>query len=666
MWRFLCAVALACPSLADVSEVEIHERVDILEGRPFGDAGAYEKLSGVIRFTWDPDAEANRRIVDIDLAETDEDGMVTAAATFMVLQPKDPAKRSGVALLEVSNRGGKASLAYFNGARSNRNPEAERDFGDGFLLEKGLTIIWVGWQWDVPKRPHQLYLNVPAAMDDGEAIYGYARADWVTDRPLDTLPLGHRSHDAYPVARPDDEGNVLTVRDGRDEPRRVIDRESWKFARKTNAGIVPSPDWGTLDEPTEVGKIYELVYHTKRPRVVGLGLAAVRDTIAYAKHDESCEFGVDVGVAFGVSQTGRFLRHFIYEGFNTDEEGNIAFDGMLIHTAGAGRGSFNHRFAQPSRDAHRYSAFFYPTDLFPFTDASHTDEVTGDTDGLFAHTPREHLPKIFYTNTGYEYWGRAASLIHTTPDGTKDVEPPDNVRIYHLASAQHTPGGNISRNQPISDGALAFHNSSLDFRSVERALLWQLIDWTANDATPPASRYPRIDNGTLVPIEELQFPLIKGVQVPDRAHVAYRMDYGPRWDEGIIDKQPPDVGEPFVVLVPQVDEFGNEIGGLRMLATRVPVATYTPWALRMPQPPQEELRDFFGMVSPLPRIEKGEDAHDDRPPIEVLYGSKQEFLDKSRRAAEQMVEEGFLLERDIPIVLERAGATWDWVVRRRG
>lgn len=657
-------LAFLTPARADVVKLDVQERVDVLEGRTFGDAGAYEKLRGVIHFAWDPKAEANQRVVDIDLAQTDDAGLVTASATFMVLQPKDPAKRSGVGLLEVSNRGGKASLAYFNGARSSRNPSEERDFGDGYLLEQGLTIIWVGWQWDVPQRPDLLRIRVPAASEDGETIYGYARADWVTDQPLASLPLGHRGHEAYPVARPADEGNVLTVRDGRDEPRRVIDRDTWRFERKTAQGAAPSPTWITMDQPTAAGKIYELVYHTKRPRVVGLGLAAVRDTIAYAKHDESCPFGIDVGVAFGVSQTGRFLRHFIYQGFNSDEDGQIAFDGMLVHTAGAGRGSFNHRFAQPSRDAHRYSAFLYPTDVFPFTDEPVTDEETGITDGLFAHTPAEHLPRIFYTNTGYEYWGRAASLIHTTPDGTADVEPPDNVRVYHLASAQHVPGGNIARGRPMSDGVLAYFNSSLDFRSVQRALLERLIDWTANDVAPPPSRYPRISEGTLVPIESLQFPEIVGIKSPAVAHTAYRVDYGPRWAEGIIDKQPPDVGEPFVVLVPQVDEYGNELGGVRTLETRVPLATYTPWSLRAPIPPADELRDFYGMVCPLPRVERGEDARDSRPPVEALYGSKDEFLDMARQAVDDMIQEGFLLERDVPIVLDRAAAMWDWVIGR--
>src|SRR5205823_8822406 len=165
---------------------------------------------------------------------------------------------------------------------------------------------------------------------------------------------------------------------------------------------------------------------------------AIRDTIAMLKYQSGggpSALSIPAGaitraLAFGVSQSGRFLRTYLYDGFNRDEENRKVFDGVIAHVAGAGRGSFNHRFAQPSRDGHPYLNFFYPTDIFPFTDAAQTDPETGLTDGLLTHagTP-DLLPKIFYTNSSYEYWGRAASLIHTTIDGLKDAPIMDNVRI---------------------------------------------------------------------------------------------------------------------------------------------------------------------------------------------------------------------------------------------
>lgn len=661
---FMTMVCLFSSAAAEVTGISVNERADVLDGRAFGDAGAYEKLSGVIHFAWDPADPENAKIVDLDLAPKDEDGRVEAVANFMVLQPKDPARRSGIGLLEVSNRGGKAALAYFDRTGTSRNPTTEADFGDGFLLEQGLTIIWVGWQWDVPPYPDQLRIEAPIAEENGETIYSHTRADWVPSSPTKTLPLADRGHVPYTVARPGDEGNVLTVRQGRDDPRTVIPRTDWSFAEVKNGNVVPSPDTIYYEAGFEPGKIYELVYHTKNPRVVGIGLAAVRDTIAYAKHDEDCPFPVDKGIAFGVSQTGRFLRHFLYQGFNTDEHDRIAFDGMLIHAAGAGRGSFNHRFAQPSRDAHRFSAFFYPTDLFPFTSRDETDPLTGETDGLLSHTKPEHRPKIFYTNTGYEYWGRGASLVHTSPDGTKDVEPLENERIYHLASGQHFVAPRLPSGRPIITNGMAWIGNPLDFMLTERALLQRLIEWTMDGTLPPESKYPRIDKGTLVPVEDVVAPKIFGVTWPDRAHVAYRVDYGPRWREGIIDNEPPKVGEAFPVLVPQVDEYGNELGGVATVELLAPMATYTGWARRYPLPNPEELLDFVGMFCPAPRIAAHEDRRDSRPPVEVMYSSKEEYLSKARESAESLVGEGFLLERDVEPAVKRAEETWDWVMDR--
>jgi len=233
---------------------------------------------------------------------------------------------------------------------------------------------------------------------------------------------------------------------------------------------------------------------------VGLGFAAIRDLIAYAKYDPSSPFPVRSGIAIGISQTGRFLRHLLYQGFNSDERGRKAFDGLMIHTAGAGRGSFNHRFGQPSRDAHRYSAFFYPTDIFPFSSRAQVDPVTGATDGLFAHTfNADHLPYVFYTNTGYEYWGRAAALITTTVDGKRDMDLYPNERFYHLASGQHFverfPPGDASK---LPD-AQAYRGNPLNFLVTMRALLTRMVEWVRDGAEPPLNAYPRIDSGTLVP-----------------------------------------------------------------------------------------------------------------------------------------------------------------------
>jgi hypothetical protein len=644
-------------TVAKVVAVDVQVKEDLLGGRVFGNVGAYEKLVGRIYFEFEPTNPMNARIVDLDKAPVNDAGRVEAWANFMVLRPKRSCKADCVGLLEVSNRGSKVALAYFNNAPFRYDPRAPVDFGDGLLMRQGLTLIWVGWQFDVPEQPDLLRLHVPIASNDGKPIRGLVRSDWTVEHSVKTLALGHRGHAAYPVADPKDTRNVLSVRDGRLAPRKIVPREKWFFARGYGGQVIPDRTHIHMPSAFQAGRIYELVYDAEGPALVGLGLAAVRDMMSYAKYDKDSLFHVGQAIAFGVSQTGRFLRHFIYQGFNTDENGRKVFDGMLIHTAGAGRGSFNHRFAQPSRDAHRYSAFFYPTDLFPFTGRVQRDPQTGRRDGLYAHRHHsDHLPKVFYTNTGYEYWGRAASLIHTSVDGRADVAPLANERIYHLASAQHFVG-RFPPSEPLATpGIAAYRGNPLDFLVNLRALLDRLVAWVTEGRTPPKSRHPRIDDGTLVSIESVRFPVLAGIPFPRVIHEAYRVNYGPRWQRGVIELQPPMLSKAFPSRVADVDRFGNELGGVRNVELRVPTATFAPWNLRSDYAGgRTELTDFLGTFIPFPRNEEERSRNrDPRPSLERLYPTREQFLKQIRRAAEDLVAEGFLLREDIARVTTRA------------
>ena len=568
----------------------------------------------------------------------------------MVLRPKTMPRDRAVALLEVSNRGGKAALPYFARAAWSADPAADADFGDALPLRLGLTLIWVGWQFDVPPGDGVMRLDAPIATDGGRPIDGLVRCDWTVDERTSTLLLGHRGHRPYPVADADHPDNVLTERDGRLAARRVVPRDQWRF--------VDGDTRITRDRGFESGKIYELVYRARDPVVVGLGLAAVRDLMSYAKYDPSSPFPVRWGVGLGISQTGRFLRHFVYQGFNTDEARRQVFDGVFVHTAGAGRGSFNHRFAQPSRDAHRFSAFFYPTDLFPFSGVSQRDPETGATDGLFAHEAR--LPKVFFTNTGYEYWGRAASLLHTTPAADADVEPASNERNYHLAGAQHFVVDRPAVSEQ-SDAVVTHRGSPLDFHPALRALLARLVEWVRDGREPPASAYPRLDAGTLVAVDRIRAPAIPGVKWPRVAHEAYRVDYGPRWPDGIITLEPPRLGKPFGVRVPQVDADGNELAGVRSLELLAPLATYTPWSLRRGAVHPDELVDFYGTFIPFARDRaERERTGDPRPSVIERYGDRTRYGELVRRHAETLTQAGWLLAEDVPRVVEQAERAWTW------
>jgi len=663
--RLTVALGLLAPGIArgEVVKVEVTRRVDVLGGRSFGAAGPYEWLEGRILFAFDPANRSNSRIVDLGLGPRNAEGKVEAWADFAVLKPKRPLA-DGVALVEVSNRGLKLGLQFLDYGTGALHPATEADFGDGLLMRLGLTVIWVGWQHDVPVDPDLIRLHAPVATGPGGAqLTGLLRADWVIPRPVKSLSIAHANHVAYPADTGAAE-NVLTVRDGRYARRTVVPRSAWRFAREEPGRVVPDPTRIYLTSGFEPGRIYELVYRSRSPKVAGLGLAVIRDVISYARHEPSALFPARYGIVFGISQSGRFLRHFLYQGFNTDEAGRAAYDGVMVHVAGGGRGSFNHRFAQPSRDAHRYDTFFYPTDVYPFSSSTQTDPLTGVRDGLFAHQLVEtNLPKVFQTNSGYEYWGRAASLIHTTVDGSADLAPHPNERIYHLAGAQHAPGSFPPPEAARHPGSRAYRGNPVDYVAPMRALLVRMIEWVRDGVEPPPSAYPHIADGTLVPLERYRIPSIPDLATPAVVHHADRLDFGPDWPRGLITHQPPKLGEPYPALVPQVDSLGNELGGVRTVELEVPLASYPTWNLRVGMPGDTtELTRILGSYLPLPRTDaERRTARDPRPSIASLYPSREAFLARARSVATRLVAERLLLADDVERVVARAAAQWDWI-----
>ncbi|HEY6308282.1 MAG TPA: alpha/beta hydrolase domain-containing protein [Candidatus Angelobacter sp.] len=678
-------VCLAAAAQARVVRVEILSRSDVQDGKAFGAAGAYERITGRVYFAVNPANIHNRQIVDLDKAARNAQGEVEFSADLYLLKPKEMNRGNGAVLFEVSNRGGKGILRLVNGG----NPADE--VGDGFLMRQGYTVAWVGWEFDVADQNQNLRLYAPVARaivaaveparpsddraqraqhlneDPGHAsdqeIHGLVRSDFTLSVGRDEMPVGHimlgpAGGKSYAVDNPDSPSNVLTVRDTRDGPRQTIPRGQWSFrdARfvHLNGGFVP-------------GKIYELVYSSKDPMVVGLGMAAVRDFLSYLKHDAQAVAPVARVYAVGISQSGRFLRHFLYQDFNADEQGRRVMDGVIAHVAGAGRGSFNHRFAQPSRDSQPMSSIFFPTDLFPFTDLPEVDPATGVRAGLLdAATKSRTAPKIFFTNTSYEYWGRAASLIHTSADGAKDATLGSNVRVYLLAGLQHfsavfPPQKSTPGNPDYT--AQQRHNPN-PIQWFWRALITNMDQWVRKGTQPPPSTYPKIAAGTLVPLEKWTFPAIPGVNLPHEYNLAYHLDFGPQWTQGIISNEPPQVGPAFTVLVPQSDADGNDLGGVRLPELDVPLATYTGWNLRDPSigaPQQRE--SFLGSFIPFARTEQErKQSGDPRPAIAERYASREQYLEKFSAAAQKLIHERFLLAEDLPAMVARGQREWEEVM----
>jgi hypothetical protein len=659
------ALLLGTDAAAEVVRFDVQERREILAGRSFGLAGDYEIIAGRIYFAFDRGLEPNRIVADIDKVPVDDGGRVSHSADFYLVKPKRPEKGNGTLLLEVGNRGGKGLLSFFNLASGSLAPSTAEELGDGFLLERGFSLLWVGWQWDTPKRPGIMRMYPPVATDGGKPIRGLVRSDFVPIQPETDHSLADRDHLPYPVA---DEGapeNVLTVRDSVEGERRVVPRAKWKFARVSNGEVVPDSGRVYLEGGFEPRKIYEVVYVSSNPPLVGLGPAGIRDAVSRLKYEGASELGIGRGeieraIAFGISQSGRFLRTFLYYGFNEDESRRRVFDGVIAHVAGGGRGSFNHRFAQASRDGHPYINFFYPTDIFPFTDLDEVDGETGARDGILARQKPEHQPKIFYTNSSYEYWGRAASLIHTSIDGLEDAKIPENVRVYHFAGSQHGP----ARFPP--ERTLGQQKSNpMDFRWSMRALLVSMDSWIRAEEKPPESRYARVEEKSLVRPEELGFPSLPGVGTSSRVHKAYRADYGDKFrSEGVVTREPPAIDGSYPLLVPAVNEDGNEKAGIRLPELAAPLATYTGWNLfNSESGPEDVLSSMQGSYIPFARDEAERRAKGDpRRSIAERYPSREHYLGLVAEAAIDLIEERYLLAEDLPRILESAARHWNFRV----
>jgi hypothetical protein len=646
---------------AKVVRVEIASRGDILNGRRFGDAGAYERITGRVYFSLAVANPHNRRIVDLDNAVNLENGEVEFCSDFMAIRPKDPQKGNGSLLLEVPNRGRSRIIGLLDGGDWN----LANDAGDAWLLRNGYTVAALGWQWDAAGQD-ALRFFAPIAKEHGRTITGLLRGDLMPSKVMEEIPLGHLilgtiGGTEYPVAAPDDPRNVLTVRDSRDAKRTAIPRSEWQFAHAVDGKLAPSNRHIHLNGGFQPGKIYEYVYVAADPVIAGGGFAAVRDFASYAKHGRDAITPAARVYGEGISQNGRFLRDFLYQGFNADEEGKMALDGVLAHVAGAGRGSFNYRFAQPSRDAQPTSSVFFPTDVFPFTDQPETDPVTGDQGGLLDRAFADKVaPLIFLSNTTYEYWGRAASLIHITADGKRDAPISPSVRVYHFAGLQHF---SVPFPPAKGEGDLLGQapQSPLPIRYFWRAMIANMDAWVRSNTAPPESSYPKIADGTLVPLQKYAFPAIPNVNKPYEANEAFRLDFGPNWREGILSVQPPKVGKPFPVLVPQVDADGNERDGVRLPELTVALATYAGWNLRDPSIGAPDQRvSFEASYLPFPKTAaEREKTGDPRKSIAERYASREHYLSRYHRAVDELVKQRWILEEDRQALILRGQQQWD-------
>jgi hypothetical protein len=652
-----------------VVDLKLIRRHSYAEGRQFGDVGAYEQVDALLTFAVDPLDEANKDIVDLGIAPRDDEGRVRFTADFSLVKPVDSDKGSHRLVIELPNRGRRRVIDTFN--RTDADAAASPPPGDGFLFERGLTVASIGWQWDVFGDDVLMGLNPPLADLTGEAYPGKNVVEIRPNQRESTWLLADRIHRPLRAIGGNESEDALYIKDFEDDEESLIPRSNWKFARETSTGIEPSDEHIYLEGGFEPGKYYQLVYSTKEAPVAGTGLLALRDATSFLKYDSKeliPDFGtLDHAIGYGVSQTGRMLRHFMYLGLNVDEQDRKVFDGLLPHVAGGRRGSFNHRYAQPSNQS--YPSYGH---LYPFADVELEDPLTLRSDGLLKRlNAMNAVPKIIYTNSSAEYWRGDCSLMHTDPLGKQDVDLDANARMYHFAGTQHGTGTIPQTRDQGAEGALGLYDYNVvDYSPLLRAALVNLEQWITDGAEPPQSTHARIDQETAVTRDSVldRFDRLPEQITPDRSKlwVIRTIDLGARGDEGVAE-YPTVAGETYPCLVPAVDSDGNEVAGIRLPDITQPVASHAGWNPRDPKtgaPEQQVPMIGFSRWFAATRSER-QATNDVRSSIEERYESRAKYIELVKLDTVKLVENGFVLEQDVDMVVQNAIDRYDVGVGRK-
>lgn len=620
------------------------------EGLEFAAVGPYEKIIGRAYMEVDPHDPHNSGIVDLALAERNAAGHVEFSTEVVILKPVDLNKGNKRIFYDVLNRGRKVGLSLMNDAPSTKDLTRAANAGNGYLMRMGYTIVWSGWQADVPPGEERMWLEVPTIKD----VTDTNRDEFIFDNDYDPAV----AHLSYPAANLDVTKATLTVRQNENDVRLSPEDLSFEYLYVDRGGVRAHSASEILihrPEGFDAGAIYEFTYTATDPIIMGLAFASTRDVVSFLRRESngnplaSDEVpAIEYAYALGISQSGRFLRDSLYQGFNEDERGRIVFDGIIPHVAGSRKMFTNFRWAQPGRYSRQHESHLTPGDQFPFTYGVMTDSLTGQRDGILARCLESgNCPKIMHTDTGTEFWQARSSLIVTDTSGT-DIELPPNVRVYFIASTPH--GVAIDAN-PSETPTCQQLSNPLHCGGPMRALLHALDRWVSDGIEPPASQFPSRADGTLIDLETsiAKFPDVPGVNYKGTVNGLRVTHY---------DQSVPEQGATYPVFVPRVDLDGNDVAGIRLPRIQVPVGTYLGWNLRRQGFAEGELCGLTGSFIPFPqtradRLKSG----DPRLSLEERYPNHKAYVRGVEQAVRDLMEHRFLLEEDAQRVLDAAKAS---------
>ena len=623
---------LAAPAsgLAQITEFDL----DVVEspalgGQSFGAVGQYEFLRGVVAGELDPADPRHAHIVNLDNAPRNAAGRVEYRATVEIYRPVDMSRWNRALYHTVSNRG--------------RGGAAEPA-----LLKRGFVFVRVGWQGDLTPTDSNIVAYLPVASNqDGSPIVGPALEEFIFN-DAESVSRGRLT---YPAASLEPRGGMLSVRAAQDAERRRPDDLLWRYVGDREIEI---------DRPAgfDGGAIYEFIYEAKDPIVLGIGFAAMRDAISFLRYDSADRDGnpnplvanglPTSAISLGISQSGRMLRDFLYQGFNEDVAGRIVFDGVHPNIAGSRKTFTNYQFGQPGRWQKQHEDHVYPGDQFPFTYATLTDPLSGRTDGLQERCSVSNTcPKIVHSDGEAELWQARASLVVTDPEGGH-VELPDNVRVYLLSGTQHGGGPGV-HTRPPSQGMCQNLSNPLALADTRTALSVALYEWAAQGVEPPASRFPTVAGGGLVAASDLGFPAIPGVKYSGSYNPLHLADHR---------SLPPMYGDAYTVFVGRIDADGNMVDGVRHPNLVAPVGTHTGWNLRRTGFGEGGQCGGTGSFIPFTATEADrEAAGDPRPSFEARYPTHAAYVQAVSEAADELVGQRLLLPGDAKAIVELASGS---------
>jgi Alpha/beta hydrolase domain len=660
------------PVVAMITRITIKRREPFANGYEFPITGAYEKLVGKVYGEVDPKNRFNRVIVNLDRAPRNKRGRVEYWSDFCILKPVDMARGNGKIFYDAPNRGSKRIVSFLNDAPASNDPTTLEDAGNGFLMRQGYTIVWCGWQGDLMPQKNWLVMGVPAATNNGNPIVRKVRTEIVVDeKGVKSQPLsGDERVKSYEAASREKLQASLTVREKSYGRRIPVPFPEWDFAacardpRTGKQTIRKSTKDLYLRSGFKPGHIYEFIYPAKNPLVLGLGFAVVRDWVSFLRYDlkdstgrpnplvnGKTATGIRYSYGWGRSQSGRFLRDFVYHGFNEDESRRKVFDAIAPHVAGGGRMFLNYEFGRPVTSSQQHTNQLEP-ELFPHAYNILKDAQTGKRDGILKRPKTD--PYVFHTQTSTEYWQKRGCLAHTDGKG-RDVTLPDKVRIYVIASAQHnSPFGS----EPAKEDTQQLVNP-LPAGDVLRALMVALDLWVTQKVQPPPSQYSTVNDGTLVRPDRKStgFPTIPGVRYQGLHNRQLFLDYGPQIYRGRMDIHPPrQIGNgAYTILVPKVDRDGNDVAGIRLPAVQVPIGTYTGWNLQSRRLAEDELSGLLGSFIPFAKTKvERRKAGDPRLSVEERFKNQADYVRQVSRAARILVDERLLLPEDADRIIAEA------------